>query len=85
MKILMVMTSHDTLGNTGFWLEEFCAPYYTFLDAGASVTVASPKGGEPPFDPKSDTPEGQTDLTRADLRMTPKRTPYWPARRNCPM
>ena len=68
MNILMVITSHDTLGNTGkktgFWLEEFCAPYYTFLDAGASVTVASPKGGEPPLDPKSDTPEGQTDLTR---------------------
>jgi putative intracellular protease/amidase len=67
MKILMVMTSHDTLGSTGrktgFWLEEFCAPYYTFIDAGAMVTVASPKGGEPPLDPKSDTPEGQTDLT----------------------
>ncbi|TAK62791.1 type 1 glutamine amidotransferase domain-containing protein, partial [Methylobacter sp.] len=68
MNILMVLTSHDTLGNTGrktgFWLEEFCAPYYTFIDAGASVTVASPKGGEPPLDPNSDTPEGQTDLTR---------------------
>lgn len=68
MKILMVLTSHDTLGNTGrktgFWLEEFCAPYYTFLDAGASVTLASPKGGEPPLDPKSDTAEGQTELTR---------------------
>ena len=68
MKILMVMTSHDKLGNTGkktgFWLEEFCAPYYTFLDAGANITVASPKGGQPPLDPKSDTPEGQTELTR---------------------
>jgi putative intracellular protease/amidase len=67
MKILMVLTSHDQLGNTGkktgFWLEEFVAPYYTFLDAGAEVTVASPKGGEPPLDPKSDTPEGQTELT----------------------
>ena len=67
MKILMVVTSHETLGNTGrktgFWLEEFVAPYYTFLDAGAEVTVASPKGGEPPLDPKSDTPEGQTELT----------------------
>jgi len=67
MKILMVMTSHDTLGKTGrktgFWLEEFRAPYYTFLDAGASVTVSSPKGGMPPLDPKSDTPEGKTDLT----------------------
>jgi putative intracellular protease/amidase len=68
MNILMVMTSHDTLGNTGrktgFWLEEFCAPYYTFIDAGARVTVASPKGGQPPLDPKSDEPGGQTDLTR---------------------
>ena len=68
MKILMVLTSHDKLGNTGrktgFWLEEFAAPYYTFLDAGATVTLASPKGGQPPIDPKSDTPEGQTDLTR---------------------
>ena len=68
MKILMVLTSHDKLGDTGrktgFWLEEFAAPYYTFLDAGAAVTVASPKGGQPPLDPVSDTPEGQTDLTR---------------------
>jgi putative intracellular protease/amidase len=67
MKILMVLTSHDTLGNTGrktgFWLEEFAAPYYTFLDAGAAVTLASPKGGQPPIDPVSDTPEGQTNLT----------------------
>jgi putative intracellular protease/amidase len=68
MKILMVLTSHDKLGDTGrktgFWLEEFAAPYYTFLDAGAEVTVVSPKGGQPPLDPVSDTPEGQTDLTR---------------------
>ena len=68
MKILMVLTSHDKLGDTGrktgFWLEEFAAPYYTFLDAGAAVTLASPKGGQPPIDPKSDEPEGQTDLTR---------------------
>jgi putative intracellular protease/amidase len=68
MKILMVLTSHDKLGNTGrktgFWLEEFAAPYFTFLDAGATITVASPKGGQPPLDPVSDTPEGQTDLTR---------------------
>ena len=68
MKILMVLTSHDKLGDTGrktgFWLEEFAAPYYTFLDAGAAVTVASPKGGQPPLDPVSDTPEGQTELTR---------------------
>jgi putative intracellular protease/amidase len=68
MEILMVMTSHDQLGNTGrktgFWLEEFAAPYFTFLDSGAAVTVASPKGGQPPLDPKSDTPEGQTELTQ---------------------
>ena len=68
MKILMVLTSHDKLGDTGrktgFWLEEFAAPYYTFLDAGAAVTLASPKGGQPPIDPVSDTPEGQTDWTR---------------------
>jgi len=68
MRILLVLTSHDRLGDTGrktgFWLEEFAAPYYTFLDAGAVVTLASPKGGQPPLDPKSDTPEGQTDLTR---------------------
>jgi putative intracellular protease/amidase len=68
MKILMVLTSHDQLGDTdrktGFWLEEFAAPYFTFLDAGATVTIASPKGGQPPLDPVSDTPEGQTDSTR---------------------
>jgi putative intracellular protease/amidase len=68
MKILMVLTSHDQLGDTGrktgFWLEEFAAPYFTFVDAGASVTLASPKGGQPPIDPVSDTPEGQTDATR---------------------
>jgi len=64
MKILMVVTSHDTLGTTGqktgFWLEEFAAPYYVFTDAGAEVTVASPLGGHPPIDPKSDQPEHQT-------------------------
>ncbi|MGL3606722.1 type 1 glutamine amidotransferase domain-containing protein [Rhizobium sp. G187] len=67
MKVLMVLTSHDTLGNTGkktgFWLEEFAAPYYTFLDAGADITVASPAGGQPPLDPKSDLPDFQTELT----------------------
>ncbi|BDU16760.1 type 1 glutamine amidotransferase domain-containing protein [Lysobacter auxotrophicus] len=64
MKILMVLTSHDRLGDTGektgFWLEEFAAPYYVFTDAGAQVTVASPKGGQPPIDPKSDDPANQT-------------------------
>jgi putative intracellular protease/amidase len=67
MKVLMVVTSHDQLGDTGdktgFWLEEFAAPYYTFLDAGAKVAIASPKGGRPPLDPRSDTPEGQTEAT----------------------
>jgi putative intracellular protease/amidase len=68
MKILMVLTSHDRLGNTGkktgFWLEEFAAPYYTFKDAGASITLASPLGGQPPLDPKSDTPDSQTKDTQ---------------------
>lgn len=68
MKILMVLTSHDTLGNTGkktgFWLEEFAAPYYVFKDAGAVITLASPKGGQPPLDPKSDEPDSQTEATR---------------------
>ncbi|EJL56466.1 putative intracellular protease/amidase [Rhizobium sp. CF122] len=65
MKILMVLTSHDQLGNTGkptgFWLEEFAAPYYVFRDAGAEITLASPKGGQPPIDPKSDEPANQTE------------------------
>ena len=68
MKILMVLTSHDQLGDTGkktgFWLEEFAAPYYVFKDAGADITLASPKGGQPPLDPKSDEPDAQTDATR---------------------
>jgi putative intracellular protease/amidase len=65
MKIAIILTSHTILGNTGrptgFWLEEFTAPYYTFKDAGVEVTVASPKGGQPPIDPKSDDPNSQTD------------------------
>ncbi|MEY3498758.1 MAG: hypothetical protein RL308_427 [Bacteroidota bacterium] len=64
MKIVMILTSHSELGNTGkktgFWIEEFAAPYYVFIDAGASVTIASPKGGHPPIDPSSDTAENQT-------------------------
>ncbi|ANL31974.1 intracellular protease/amidase ThiJ/PfpI family protein (plasmid) [Rhizobium phaseoli] len=68
MKVLMVLTSHDTLGDTGrktgFWLEELAAPYYVFKDAGAKITLASPKGGQPPLDPKSDEPMFQTDLTQ---------------------
>ncbi|MCC3153555.1 type 1 glutamine amidotransferase domain-containing protein [Hymenobacter sp. BT770] len=67
MNILMVLTSHDQLGNTGkktgFWLEEFAAPYYVFKDAGATLTLASPKGGQPPLDPKSDDPSAQTEAT----------------------
>jgi len=69
MKIVMVLTSHDQLGNTGrktgFWLEEFAAPYFVFRNAGVQITLASPKGGQPPLDPKSDLPENQTDaMTR---------------------
>ena len=68
MKILIVITSHDQLGDTGkktgFWLEEFVAPYYVLKDAGAAITLASPKGGQPPLDPKSDLPENQTQLTK---------------------
>lgn len=68
MNILMVLTSHDQLGNTGhktgFWLEEFAAPYYVFKDAGATLTLASPAGGQPPLDPKSDDPSAQTEATK---------------------
>lgn len=68
MKILMVLTSHDQLGETGkktgFWLEEFAAPYYALKDAGHKITLASPKGGQPPLDPKSDEPDAQTEATR---------------------
>jgi putative intracellular protease/amidase len=67
MKILMVLTSHDQLGDTGkktgFWLEEFAAPYYAFKDAGADITVVSPRGGQPPLDPKSDAPDAQSKDT----------------------
>ena len=63
----MVLTSHDQLGDTGektgFWLEEFAAPYFVFKDAGAEITLASPKGGRPPLDPKSDEPDFQTEAT----------------------
>ncbi|EKE22412.1 MAG: ThiJ/PfpI family protein [uncultured bacterium] len=68
MKILMVLTSHDQLGDTGkktgFWLEELAAPYYTFVDAGAEVVLASPAGGQPPLDPKSNEPDAQTETTK---------------------
>ncbi|AUQ73129.1 type 1 glutamine amidotransferase domain-containing protein [Phaeobacter piscinae] len=75
MKILMVLTSHDKLGDTGektgFWLEEFAAPYYVLKDAGADITLASPKGGQPPLDPKSDDESAQTDATRRFKEDTP--------------
>lgn len=68
MKIFMVLTSHDKLGDTGkktgFWLEEFAAPYYVFKDAGSEVTLASPKGGQPPLDPSSDADDAQTEATK---------------------
>ncbi|MRX27864.1 type 1 glutamine amidotransferase domain-containing protein [Kangiella sp. HZ709] len=67
MKVLMVLTSHDKLGNTGnktgFWLEEFATPYYVFKDAGAALILASPQGGHPPLDPKSNDADSQTDAT----------------------
>jgi putative intracellular protease/amidase len=68
MNILMILTSHDILGDTGqktgFWLEEFAAPYYVLKDAGAQITLASPKGGQPPIDPKSDDDGAQTEATK---------------------
>lgn len=68
MKILIVLTSHSELGNTGektgFWIEEFAAPYYVLHDAGAEIVLASPKGGQPPIDPKSEAPESQTEATK---------------------
>jgi putative intracellular protease/amidase len=68
MNILMVLTSHDQLGDsgekTGFWLEEFASPYYVFKDAGHQVTLSSPKGGRPPVDPKSEAAEAQTNATK---------------------
>ena len=78
MKILMVLTSHDELGDTGqktgFWLEEFAAPYYVFKDAGAEVTLASPAGGQPPLDPKSNEPDFQTEATRRFMQDQEART-----------
>ena len=77
MNVLIVLTSHDQLGDTGrktgFWLEELAAPYYAFKEAGATITLASPAGGQPPLDPKSNEPMFQTDLTRrfeADAKAT---------------
>ncbi|HUO25822.1 MAG TPA: hypothetical protein VMU61_09150 [Candidatus Aquilonibacter sp.] len=83
MKILMVLTSHDRLGNTGrktgFWLEEFAAPYFVFRDAGVELTLASPQGGQPPIDPKSDTPENQRRPWRAS-GTTRRHKGHWPIR-----
>lgn len=68
MKVLFVLTSHSELGNTGkktgFWVEEFAAPYYTLADEGVDITIASPKGGQPPVDPKSEEPDAQTESTK---------------------
>lgn len=79
MKILFVLTSHDQLGNTGektgFWIEEFASPYYYLVDKGVEVTLASPKGGQPPIDPTSDKPENQTESTKrfkADTELQEK-------------
>ena len=80
MKVLMVITSHDQLGNTGrktgFWLEELAAPYYVFKDAGVEITLASPKGGRPPLDPKSDSPHLKL-ISRAGSRRTRLRKLSW--------
>ena len=77
MKILIVLTSHDQLGDTdqktGFWLEEFAAPYYVLKDAGATLTVVSPLGGQPPLDPNSDAPDAQTAAT-ARFKADPQAT-----------
>ena len=79
MKVLVVLTSHSELGNTGkktgFWIEEFAAPYYSMADAGVDITIASPKGGQPPIDPKSDEPDNQTPATErfhADAELKDK-------------
>lgn len=68
MNVLMIITSHDKLGDTGkktgFWLEEFAAPYYVLLEAGVKITLASPAGGQPPLDPQSDVPAAQTEATQ---------------------
>lgn len=77
MRILIVLTSHHRLGHTGkktgFWLEELAAPYYVLKDAGAALTLASPKGGRPPLDPKSDLPENQTESIKRFLADTAAR------------
>lgn len=88
MKILMVLTSHDQMGDTGhktgFWLEEFTAPFYVFKDAGADITLASPpKGGQPPVDPNSEAEDALTESTRRSVK-TPMPGKCWPAPENWP-
>ncbi len=82
MKILMVLTSHDKLGDTGkktgFWLEEFAAPYYIFKNAGAVIVVASPLGGQPPLDPKSDEPASPKPRRLSASTPTRWQKRYWP-------
>ena len=82
-KVLMVLTSHDRLGNTGrptgFWLEEFAAPYYVLKDAGVEITLASPKGGQPPVDPKSDDPKAETPAMKR-FKQDPEAQRRWRAR-----
>ena len=87
MKILMVLTSHDVPGNTGrktgFWLEEFAAPYFVFRDVGVQLTLASPRGGQPPLDPKSDLPESRTPaMTR--FKQTRRHKRHFPRRSSSP-
>ena len=88
MKILMVLTSHDELGDTGdktgVWLEEFAAPYYVLKDAGHDITLASPAGGKPPLDPKSDEPDAQTAATERYKKDSGRRR-SWPRPRNSRM
>ncbi len=89
MKILMVLTSHDQLGNTGrktgFWLEEFAAPYYVFRDAGVDLTLASPKGGQPPIDPESDLPEKQTPAMARFKKDAEAQKGSCPRHSSCPI
>ena len=88
MNILMVLTSHDQLGDTGkktgFWVEEFAAPYYMLKEAGAAITLASPKGGQPPLDPKSDEPKSRPNQRNASGQIRRRRR-RWPTRKSLPM
>jgi hypothetical protein len=85
MKIVTVLTSHDQLGNTGrktgFWLEEFAAPYFVFRDAGVQLTLASPKGGQPALDPKSDESGNQTPAMARFKKVAAAQKDHWPESR----